>query len=127
MIEISLLSVMVWNLTLHSSASHISQFCDFFQKLIRMNMPVAEDNTVHFTTTLFALIRESLQIKMGPAEEMNRKDDELKDVSKRLWPIQTKKMIHLLMPPDEGNFIGSPAGCLCNNVLSVVVSMFCNC
>lgn len=29
-------------------------------------MPVAEDGTVHFTTTLFALIRESLMIKTGP-------------------------------------------------------------
>lgn len=38
----------------------------FLQKLIRMNMPVAEDGTVHFTTTLFALIRESLMIKTGP-------------------------------------------------------------
>lgn len=37
-----------------------------FQKLVRMNMPVAEDGTVHFTTTLFALIRESLMIKTGP-------------------------------------------------------------
>ena len=38
----------------------------FSQKLIRMNMPVAEDGTVHFKTTLLALIRESLNIKMGP-------------------------------------------------------------
>lgn len=38
----------------------------FVQKLVRMNMPVAEDGTVHFTTTLFALIRESLMIKTGP-------------------------------------------------------------
>lgn len=37
-----------------------------FQKLIRMNMPVATDKTVHFSTTLFALIRESLDIRMGP-------------------------------------------------------------
>ena len=33
-----------------------------------MNMPVAENQTVHFTTTLFALIRESLAIKMGPSK-----------------------------------------------------------
>ena len=31
-----------------------------------MNMPVAEDGTVHFSTTLLALIRESLYIRMGP-------------------------------------------------------------
>ena len=36
-----------------------------YRKLIRMNMPVAADGTIHFTTTLFALIRESLSIKMG--------------------------------------------------------------
>ena len=35
------------------------------QRLVRMNMPVADDGTVHFTTTLFALIRESLRIKIG--------------------------------------------------------------
>ena len=29
-----------------------------FKKLIRMNQPIDEDGTVHFTTTLFALIRE---------------------------------------------------------------------
>ena len=31
-----------------------------------MNMPVAQDGTVHFSTTLLALIRESLYIRMGP-------------------------------------------------------------
>ena len=39
-----------------------------YRKLIRMNMPVANDGTVHFTTTLFALIRESLGIKMSISE-----------------------------------------------------------
>lgn len=33
-----------------------------------MNMPVGDDGTVHFTTTLFALIRESLGIRMGPGD-----------------------------------------------------------
>ena len=36
-----------------------------------MNMPVAENQTVHFTTTLFALIRESLAIKMGPSKSIS--------------------------------------------------------
>lgn len=35
-----------------------------YKKLIRMNMPVDEDKKVNFTTTLFALIRENLAIKM---------------------------------------------------------------
>ena len=40
--------------------------CAALQKLIRMNMPVARDGTVHFSTTLLALVRESLDIKMAP-------------------------------------------------------------
>lgn len=35
-----------------------------YKKLIRMNMPVDDDKKVNFTTTLFALIRENLSIKM---------------------------------------------------------------
>lgn len=37
-----------------------------YKKLIRMNMPVDADGKVQFTTTLFALIRENLSIKMRP-------------------------------------------------------------
>ncbi|KAJ8300550.1 hypothetical protein KUTeg_022069 [Tegillarca granosa] len=67
-----------------------------YRKLIRMNMPVAEDGTVHFTTTLFALIRESLQIKIGP--EMDKKDEEMREVIRRLWSVQAKKMLKILVP-----------------------------
>jgi len=35
-----------------------------YKKLIRMNMPVDDDGKVNFTTTLFALIRENLSIKL---------------------------------------------------------------
>mgnify|MGYP000897737960 CR=1 FL=1 len=35
-----------------------------YKKLIRMNMPVDEEGKVQFTSTLFALIRENLCIKM---------------------------------------------------------------
>ena len=35
-----------------------------YKRLIRMNMPVADDGSVQFTSTLFALIRESLGIKV---------------------------------------------------------------
>lgn len=37
-----------------------------YKKLIRMNMPVDDEGKVNFTTTLFALIRENLNIKMRP-------------------------------------------------------------
>lgn len=64
-----------------------------------------EDGTVHFTTTLFALIRESLSIKCGPdiaIEEMNKKDEELRWVITKLWPVQAKKrMLYLLVPDSE--------------------------
>lgn len=39
-----------------------------YKKLIRMNMPVDDDKKVNFTTTLFALIRENLDIKVRPGK-----------------------------------------------------------
>lgn len=35
-----------------------------YKKLIRMNMPLDNEGKVNFTTTLFSLIRENLNIKM---------------------------------------------------------------
>lgn len=76
-----------------------------YKHLIRMNMPVSEDGTVHFTTTLFALIRESLSIKMRPVEEMDDADEELRQTLKKIWPLKAKKnMIDLVVPPNHGQF-----------------------
>uniref|UniRef100_A0A1Y1LV99 EF-hand domain-containing protein n=1 Tax=Photinus pyralis TaxID=7054 RepID=A0A1Y1LV99_PHOPY len=72
-----------------------------YKKLIRMNMPVDGDGKVNFTTTLFALIRENLNMKMRPAEEMDQADDELRETIKSIWPIQAKSMIDLLVPPSD--------------------------
>ncbi|XP_043276722.1 voltage-dependent calcium channel type A subunit alpha-1 isoform X12 [Venturia canescens] len=72
-----------------------------YKKLIRMNMPVDEDGKVNFTTTLFALIRENLSIKMRVAEEMDRADDELRETIRNIWPLQAKKMLDLLIPRKE--------------------------
>ncbi|KAK7579828.1 hypothetical protein V9T40_000457 [Parthenolecanium corni] len=75
-----------------------------YKKLIRMNMPVDEEGKVQFTTTLFALIRENLCIKMRTADEMDRADEELKETIRHIWPLQSKKMLELLVPPrDELN------------------------
>nr|AAB60437.1 N-type calcium channel alpha1 subunit [Mus musculus] len=42
-----------------------------YKRLVRMNMPISnEDMTVHFTSTLMALIRTALEIKLAPADEM---------------------------------------------------------
>lgn len=39
------------------------------QRLVRMNMPISpEDLTVHFTSTLMALIRTALEIKLASGE-----------------------------------------------------------
>ncbi|KAF2879670.1 hypothetical protein ILUMI_26498, partial [Ignelater luminosus] len=72
-----------------------------YKKLIRMNMPVDVDGKVNFTTTLFALIRENLNIKMRPAEEMDQADEELRETIRTIWPLQAKNMIHLLVPPTD--------------------------
>jgi hypothetical protein len=89
-----------------------------YKHLIRMNMPVAEDGSVHFTTTLFALIRESLSIKMRPGieevmrmdgvcliivEEMDEADEELRQTLRKIWPLKAKKnLVDLAVPQNSG-------------------------
>ncbi|XP_046610496.1 voltage-dependent calcium channel type A subunit alpha-1 isoform X6 [Neodiprion virginianus] len=72
-----------------------------YKKLIRMNMPVDVDGKVNFTTTLFALIRENLSIKMRTAEEMDQADDELRVTIQNIWPLQARKMLDLLIPKKD--------------------------
>ncbi|CAO1437735.1 unnamed protein product [Diamesa serratosioi] len=69
-----------------------------YKKLIRMNMPMDEDGKVNFTSTLFALIRENLSIKMRTAEEMDQADQELRETITHIWPLQSKKLLDLLVP-----------------------------
>ena len=75
-----------------------------FKKLIRMNQPIDEEGMVHFTTTLFALIRENLSIKMRSAEEMDHADLELRSTIIKVWPYEGKDKIDLLIPPREGKY-----------------------
>ncbi|KAL4709794.1 hypothetical protein ACJJTC_001248 [Scirpophaga incertulas] len=72
-----------------------------YKKLIRMNMPLDEEGKVNFTTTLFALIRENLNIKMRTAEEMDQADEELRETITHIWPLQAKKMLDLLVPRND--------------------------
>ncbi|XP_052870004.1 voltage-dependent calcium channel type A subunit alpha-1-like isoform X5 [Anopheles cruzii] len=72
-----------------------------YKKLIRMNMPLDAEGKVAFTTTLFALIRENLNIKMRTAEEMDQADMELRHTISHIWPLQAKKMLDLLVPLSE--------------------------
>ena len=69
-----------------------------YKKLIRMNMPIDNEGKVNFTTTLFALIRENLSIKMRSAEEMDQADVELRETILKLWPLLGKNKIELLVP-----------------------------
>ncbi|CAH0600743.1 unnamed protein product [Chrysodeixis includens] len=72
-----------------------------YKKLIRMNMPLDEEGKVNFTTTLFALIRENLNIKMRSPEEMDQADEELRETITHIWPLQAKKMLDLLVPRND--------------------------
>ncbi|PSN29567.1 Voltage-dependent calcium channel type A subunit alpha-1 [Blattella germanica] len=72
-----------------------------YKKLIRMNMPVDDEGKVNFTTTLFALIRENLSIKVRSADEMDQADEELRDTIRNIWPLQAKKMLDLLIPKND--------------------------
>lgn len=60
-----------------------------YKKLIRMNMPLDDEGKVNFTTTLFALIRENLNIKMrtGKCEEYI---DQIRASNKTLGTHSTK-------------------------------------
>lgn len=71
-----------------------------------MNMPINDEGKVNFTTTLFALIRENLGIKMvSPDDKLKKtqdqKDRELRETILKLYPLQAKKMIDKLIPPKE--------------------------
>lgn len=46
------------------------------QRLVKMNMPIADDNTVHFTSTLMALIRTALEIKLASGERLKLQNPE---------------------------------------------------
>lgn len=73
-----------------------------YKKLIRMNMPLDQEGKVNFTTTLFALIRENLNIKMRSAEEMDQADVELRETILKVWPFTAKDKIELLVPTTRG-------------------------
>lgn len=59
----------------HPCAPLTSQFSHWWpwltlpQRLLRMDLPVADDNTVHFNSTLMALIRTALDIKIAKGTE----------------------------------------------------------
>ena len=76
----------------------VYMFCLFLlQRLIRMNMPLHADNTVHFTATLFALVRTALNIM----------------TEKSKWSFFISKFIlntpiHIFLPYKDFLFVAQP-------------------
>ncbi|XP_070689588.1 calcium channel, voltage-dependent, N type, alpha 1B subunit, a [Pempheris klunzingeri] len=75
-----------------------------YKRLVKMNMPIADDNTVHFTSTLMALIRTALEIKLSSGMVAQRLSDaELKKELSTVWPNLSQKTMDLLVTPHKPN------------------------
>ncbi|XP_063284375.1 voltage-dependent R-type calcium channel subunit alpha-1E isoform X7 [Pelobates fuscus] len=69
------------------------------KRLVLMNMPVTEEMTVHFTSTLMALIRTALDIKIAKGgADRQQLDAELQSEILAIWPNLSQKMLDLLVP-----------------------------
>uniref|UniRef100_A0A8C5R7X2 Voltage-dependent R-type calcium channel subunit alpha n=1 Tax=Leptobrachium leishanense TaxID=445787 RepID=A0A8C5R7X2_9ANUR len=69
------------------------------KRLVLMNMPVTEEMTVHFTSTLMALIRTALDIKIAKGgADRQLLDSELQSEILAIWPNLSQKMLDLLVP-----------------------------
>ncbi|XP_034035578.1 voltage-dependent R-type calcium channel subunit alpha-1E-like isoform X2 [Thalassophryne amazonica] len=70
-----------------------------YKRLVLMNMPVDEDMSVHFTSTLMALIRTALEIKIARGgEDRNQMDLDLQKEIGVIWPHLSQKTLDLLVP-----------------------------
>ncbi|XP_075226412.1 voltage-dependent calcium channel type A subunit alpha-1-like [Lycorma delicatula] len=70
------------------------------KKLMRLNIPVGEDGKIGFKVSLFALIRDNLNIRTGNFTISERKkiDEELRDTLKKLWPHINIDEFNLMIP-----------------------------
>uniref|UniRef100_G3UNS2 Voltage-dependent N-type calcium channel subunit alpha n=1 Tax=Loxodonta africana TaxID=9785 RepID=G3UNS2_LOXAF len=71
-----------------------------YKRLVRMNMPISsEDMTVHFTSTLMALIRTALEIKLAPGEQDDSEEDpEVERTLTSVWINLPNAMCLLILP-----------------------------
>uniref|UniRef100_A0A3B3BJS1 Calcium channel, voltage-dependent, R type, alpha 1E subunit b n=1 Tax=Oryzias melastigma TaxID=30732 RepID=A0A3B3BJS1_ORYME len=70
-----------------------------YKRLVLMNMPVDEDMSVHFTSTLMSLIRTALDIKIARGgEDRIALDAELQKEISIIWPYLPQKTLDLLVP-----------------------------
>ena len=80
-----------------------------YKRLIQMNMPVTNEKCVHFSTTLMALIRTSLEIKMISKEDscyatyrdQKHLDGELRKEIQIAWPNLDQKQLDELITPQD--------------------------
>ncbi|XP_052403727.1 voltage-dependent P/Q-type calcium channel subunit alpha-1A isoform X7 [Carassius gibelio] len=76
-----------------------------YKRLLRMDLPVADDNTVHFNSTLMALIRTALDIKIAKGGEggvdKHQMDAELRKEMMAIWPNLSQKNLDLLVTPHK--------------------------
>ncbi|XP_063172553.1 voltage-dependent N-type calcium channel subunit alpha-1B-like [Candoia aspera] len=73
-----------------------------YKRLVRMNMPISNDDlSVHFTSTLMALIRTALDIKLASGILQHQCDAELRKEISLVWPNLSPKALDLLVPPHK--------------------------
>ncbi|XP_054458725.1 voltage-dependent R-type calcium channel subunit alpha-1E [Anoplopoma fimbria] len=70
-----------------------------YKRLVLMNMPVDDEMSVHFTSTLMALIRTALEIKIARGgEDRNQMDLDLQKEIGVIWPHLSQKTLDVLVP-----------------------------
>uniref|UniRef100_A0A671YKB1 Calcium voltage-gated channel subunit alpha1 E n=1 Tax=Sparus aurata TaxID=8175 RepID=A0A671YKB1_SPAAU len=75
-----------------------------YKRLVLMNMPVDEDMAVHFSSTLMALIRTALEIKIARGgEDRNQMDLDLQKEISVIWPHLSQKSLELLVPINKAS------------------------
>uniref|UniRef100_A0A673YDY8 Calcium voltage-gated channel subunit alpha1 E n=1 Tax=Salmo trutta TaxID=8032 RepID=A0A673YDY8_SALTR len=74
------------------------------KRLVLMNMPVDEEMSVHFTSTLMALIRTALEVKIARGgEDRGQMDSDLQKEISIIWPHLSQKTLDLLVPIHKAN------------------------
>uniref|UniRef100_A0A8C8LUZ3 Voltage-dependent calcium channel alpha-1 subunit IQ domain-containing protein n=1 Tax=Oncorhynchus tshawytscha TaxID=74940 RepID=A0A8C8LUZ3_ONCTS len=75
-----------------------------YKRLVLMNMPVDEEMSVHFTSTLMALIRTALEVKIARGgEDRGQMDSDLQKEISIIWPHLSQKTLDLLVPIHKAN------------------------
>ncbi|KAJ8254227.1 hypothetical protein COCON_G00208390 [Conger conger] len=90
---------------LSQQQGNVLQRAGTVERLLRMDLPVAEDNSVHFNSTLMALIRTALDIKIAKGAEggvdKHQMDSELRKEMMAIWPNLSQKTLDLLVTPHK--------------------------